>query len=116
MIPGPLRTVLMTGATATGPSPAVDVSSYSNLVVYFTSTGTTSGGTVLVEEAEWDPNQGQNFTGTWVPVTTIAASSFSPTAIAVYHLPSPACYGFVRVRISATITGGGTIAAVLRGN
>ena len=113
---GPLRVVLLNAQSVAGPSLAVDVSSYLNITIYITDNGTTSGGNIIVEEADWDPgpnSQQQNYVGVWSAITTIAASTLSTGAQTAYHLPSPACYANVRVRLTA-ITGGGTVSVVLR--
>ena len=113
---GPLRAVLLNAVSAAGPSLAVDCSSYTNITIYLTDNGTTSGGNIIVEEADWDPgpnSQQQNYVGTWSAITTIAASTLTPSSQTAYHLPAPSCYANVRVR-SSGITGGGTISAVLR--
>ncbi len=116
---GPLRVDLqgatspngtvLTGATS-GTGQAVLVAGYQNLVLYLTSSGTTSGGVVTIEEAS-DIGYG----GTWSSVTTVNASSFSGGATVAYHFPVSA-YGAIRARISSAITGGGSIAVVLRAN
>jgi hypothetical protein len=74
---------------------------------YFRGIGTTSGGTILVEEADWGPQE-QPYTGTWSLVTTVAASSITGNQQFAYHPPN-ACYGWIRVRISSAITGGGSV-------
>ena len=76
------------------------------------SIGTTSGGTVLIEEADWGPQE-QVYSGTWSQIQSIAASTFSGTAQLVLHI-TPSAMPYLRVRISATITGGGSIMAVAR--
>jgi hypothetical protein len=102
----------ITGVTA-GTSIPVFPGPHELLVFYLTSIGTTSGGTVLVEEADWDPNTDKPYGGTWSQVTSIAASTFTGTATIAYHL-GPNAYGAVRVRISSAITGGGTITVAMR--
>ncbi len=80
--------------------------------IYLRSIGTTSGGTVLIEEADWGPLE-QVYSGTWSQIQSIAASTFTGGAQVALHI-SASSYGYVRVRISSTITGGGTITAVAR--
>ena len=109
MSAAPFRKTLLSAVTA-GTSQPVDVSQHEAVAVFLQSAGTTSGGTVLIEEAEWDPDTEEVYTGTWSEVQSIAASSFSGTASTMIHLP-PEAYGFVRVRISSAITGGGTISS-----
>lgn len=80
--------------------------------IYLRSIGTTSGGIVLIEEADWGPLE-QTYSGTWSQVQSIAASTFTGGAQLAVHITA-ASYGWVRVRISSAITGGGTITAVAR--
>ena len=113
MAGAPFRAALLTAVT-TGSSQPVDVSACNTIVLRLFSTGTTSGGTIIFEEAEWDELTQQPYTGTWSQIASIAASSFTGTASTMYHV-SPNCFDKVRVRISSDITGGGTITASLRG-
>lgn len=101
----------VTGVT-TGTSNPIDMALHGIVTIYLRSVGTTSGGTVLIEEADWGPWEAP-YSGTWSQVASIAASTFTGGAQTAYHITDSA-YGFVRVRISATITGGGTILASLR--
>ena len=99
-----------TGAgTAANPSTSrpVQVQNQGIGTFYFRSIGTTSGGTVLIEEADWGPQE-NTYSGTWSQLASIAASTFTGGAQLAYHPPN-AAYGWIRVRISSTITGGGTI-------
>lgn len=79
---------------------------------YFRSVGTTSGGTVLIEEADWVADEKQPNV-TWSQVASVAASTFTGGAIAAYHVTNSA-YGYLRVRISSNITGGGSVIVTLR--
>lgn len=103
--------VTVTGVTA-GTSQPVLSAAQGIIAFYFRSVGTTSGGTLLVEEADWD-EQEQVYSGTWSVMTTISASSFTGGAQLAYH-PSDSAYGWVRVRISSAITGGGTVLVSVR--
>jgi hypothetical protein len=100
-------------ASGTGTSRPINVEGRDEVVVYFQSNGTTSGGTLKIEEASWtDP--GPVYAGTWSQIgTDIAASSFTGTAQIAYHL-SPNSYHYIRVRISADITGGGTVTVLVK--
>ncbi len=111
--PGPVRSVLLDAVT-TGAG-QFDASSYSLLTFYLQSNGTTSGGVVTLEEADWSTNSGTGtpYTGTWSSITTVNASSFTGSVQLAYHL-SPAAFAHVRARISSTITGGGTVTVTLR--
>lgn len=102
-----------TGVTA-GASQPVDARAQNQLSFYLASIGVTSGGTILIEEADWDPSLDLPYGGTWSQITSISASSFSAGAQLAYHTTAPAAFGFVRARISAAITGGGAITVALR--
>lgn len=107
----PPSTGVAVGVT-TGTSRPIDMSLHGIVSVYLRSIGVTSGGTILIEEADYTESL-QPYTGTWSQVATIAASTFSNNAQVASHI-ADAAYGFLRVRISADITGGGSITAVLR--
>lgn len=102
----------VTTATGTGTSISVDVQGRDEIVFYLTSTGSTSGGTILLEEADYDPNVGVVYSGTWSQIASVAASSFTGGAQTAYHI-SPNAYQFVRARVSANITGGGSVSVTL---
>lgn len=104
---------VITGVT-TGASQPVDASQQNQLTAFLTSIGATTGGTILLEEADWDQSKDLPYAGTWSTITTFTASSFTGGAQSVFHTTAPACFAFVRFRISATITGGGSITAALR--
>jgi len=110
--PGPARSVLLD--TVTTGAGQFDASSYQALTFYLSSVGTTSGGVVSIEEADWNPSGGSPYTGTWSVITTVNASSFTGGVQLAYHVSSPTAFAFVRARVSSTITGGGTISVVLR--
>jgi hypothetical protein len=104
---------VVTGVT-TGTSQPIDRASYPYSTLFFRSIGTTSGGVLLIEEADYDADGGEQvYSGTWSTVQTINASSFTGTAQLAVHI-SPVSYGFFRVRISSAITGGGTVVVTLR--
>lgn len=101
-------------ASGTGTSGAINVQGRDELVFYFTSVGTTSGGTLKIEEADFDPQTGVVYGGTWSQIgADVAASSFTGGVQLAVHI-SPNAYSFVRARISADITGGGTVSVVLK--
>ena len=108
---GSLADGVVTGVSASQQSQAIPRRGFGELSIYFQSIGTTSGGTLLIEEATWLPGQKQ-YEGTWSQIASVAASSFTGTAQVAYHL-SPNAFGYVRVRISADITGGGTVVVYL---
>lgn len=98
-----------TGVT-TGTSQPIPIKAGDELVFYFESfgTGTTSGGTLLIEEAS-RPGYG----GTWSQIASVLASSFTGLKQIAYHI-SPNAYANIRVRISSDITGGGTVLVFLK--
>lgn len=85
------------------------------LTVVFQSTGTTSGGTLIIEEAYYDPNSEPTYAGTWSQIASVSASAFTGGAQQVYHVTQASCFA-LRVRISSTITGGGTVSVWAWGN
>lgn len=101
----------VTGVT-TGTSIPLDLRSHGIISLYLRSIGTTSGGTILVEEADWGDFEFP-YSGTWSQMASIAASSFTGGVQIAYHI-TDSSVGWVRVRISSAITGGGTITAVAR--
>lgn len=101
----------VTGVTS-GTSQWIQCFDQGLLTIYLRSVGTTSGGTVLIEEADWGPLE-TPYSGTPSQMQSIAASSFTGGVQLAYH-PSDSSFGWVRVRISSPITGGGTILASLR--
>lgn len=97
---------------ATGTSEPVLRENDGILSFYFRSLGltaggstTTSGGTLLIEEADWGPQE-NDFPGTWSTIQTVLASSFTGGVQLAIHI-ADCSYGFIRVRISSPITGGG---------
>lgn len=103
----------VTGVT-TGTSQPIDMSAQGVMTFYFRSVGTTSGGTIIVEEADWDPLEGP-YSGTWAQIASVSASAFTGGAQGIQRFTlSDNAVGFVRVRISAAITGGGTILVSIR--
>lgn len=97
----------VTGVT-TGTSIPLARPTDGTLTFYLRSVGTTSGGTVIVEEADWGEKEFV-YSGTWSQIASISASAFTGGAQTAYHINSDNSFRYVRVRISATITGGGTI-------
>lgn len=108
--------LILDGATpyagvTSGTSAVVNVEGGStNVTLTLTSVGTTSGGTVLIEESD-DPGT----VATWSVLQTILASSFTGGAKVCVHLNLGAGMN-VRARISSAITGGGTIYVSAAGN
>jgi hypothetical protein len=101
----------VTGVT-TGTSQPILYNAHGIITFYFRSVGTTSGGTLLIEEADWDLNE-HPYSGTWSQIGSVSASTFTGGAQLAQHL-SDSSYGYLRVRISSTITGGGTVLVSMR--
>lgn len=100
------------GSTLTGVTSGTSVyieGAGRDITLYLQSIGTTSGGTVTIEEAGWSKDE-KPYGGTWSKVADVNASTFSGGAQAAQHLSSPTPYQYLRVRISSNITGGGTVA------
>lgn len=97
----------------TGGSPH-NCEGYPYLKLYLTGVGTINSGVVTVEEADYDADKNVPYGGTWSAIATINGSDVTADVQKAYDLPVEA-YGFVRVRISTAIGGGGTVTAVLRG-
>ncbi len=101
----------VTGVT-TGTSRPVQVQNQGIGTFYVRGIGTTSGGTILIEEADWGPQE-PPYTGTWSQIASIAASSVTGNQQLATH-PENSVYGWVRARISSPITGGGTVYVTLQ--
>lgn len=108
-------TGVKTGVT-TGTGSPVAAMGHPQIVIVFESIGTTSGGTVVIEEASWSQQLNETtYAGTWSLVTSVDASEFTGTAQKAVHL-SPTTHQFLRARITSNITGGGTILIRLSAN
>jgi hypothetical protein len=96
----------------------VDVRGKTHLVFYLSSSGTTSGGAISLEEmlpvgAPGGQVPGLPFSGTNSLITTaINASTFTGGAQVAHHATVGA-YGWVRARVSTAITGGGSVSVGL---
>lgn len=89
-------------ANATTSVPFQVLSETEDLLFTFTSEGTTSGGTILLEESDLP-----SYTGTWSQITSQAASGFTGTTKLCAHVRL-GVGAWVRARVSSAITGGGT--------
>lgn len=108
----PLLVAKSTAANS-GTSVPVNVQGRDEIVIYFQSNGATTGGTLFIEEADYD-QEGPVYAGTWSKIgPTITANDFTGTAMQAAHV-SPNTYSFIRVRIATDITGGGTVTATLK--
>ena len=100
----------LTGVT-TGTSQPIYYQAQGIVTFWLRSIGTTSGGTILIEEADWSEKE-QAYSGTWGTIQTISASTFTGGAQLPVHIMD-CSYRYLRVRISSAITGGGSILASL---
>ena len=109
---GPVQTLLLgtdngdgtfTGVT-TGASVPFPTRGFDEEAITFESVNTTSGGTLLIEEATR-----KDYSGTWSQVASVSASAFTGGAQQTYHISPSAYAGWLRVRISSDITGGGKV-------
>lgn len=96
-------------ATATIPKTVSAVGSARDLTFTVTGNGTTSGGTVIIEESD-DPS----YTGTWGLLYTQLASGVTGNQKLPIHIRVGAGL-FTRPRITGAITGGGTISVSVTG-
>lgn len=101
------RQVLLNAVT-TGQSTPVLMGDVRAWVMYFQSNGVTSGGMLTIEEADYDDQAGPPYAGTWSKIVDVDPSKFSGGAQLAVHSQYTA-YGFVRVRVSTPIAGGGTV-------
>jgi len=103
----PTSALKMQSAVTTGNGGTLMLRSNSEtLNLWLQSAGTTSGGTLSIEEAYW-PDDTVAYAGTWSVIATVSASTFTGGAGVMVHYPGN--FWAVRVRISADITGGGTV-------
>lgn len=81
------------------------------ITIILQSTGTTSGGTLQIEEAYFDPDTTPGgYTGTWSAIgSAINASSFTGGAQLATHVSGS--FWAIRVRVATDITGGGSVSA-----
>jgi hypothetical protein len=100
----------VTGVTS-GTSPAINRLGAEEVSLYVRGSGTITGGTLLIEEADYGDDESP-YSGTWSQLTSIACSDVTGGAQKGVHLNLGA-YGYLRARISSAVTGGGAIAVVL---
>lgn len=101
----------VTGVTGAVASPWIDRQVDGILSFYLRGQGTISGGTLLIEEADWGPNEAP-YSGTPSLIATVTLSALSGGAQQAYHIVDSS-YGRVRVRVSSPVTGGGSVSCAL---
>lgn len=103
-------TVNLLVAVTTGTSIPASVPNTSNSPrVHVRGAGTITGGTLIIEEA-LDPN----YTGLWSQLQSIVLTTLTANAELVIHITGT--IGAIRARLSANVTGGGTVSVDLVSN
>jgi hypothetical protein len=97
----------------TGQSSAILRDQDGVLSFYVRGIGTITGGTLIIEEADWNQFIDVDYTGTWSQIQSVTLSTLSGGAQLSIHI-TDSSYGFVRARISSTVTGGGSITVAVR--
>lgn len=82
------------------------------LKFYMRGVGTIGGGTILIEEADWGPQEAP-YSGTWSQLGSVSGTAITANAQQAVAI-SDSAYGHVRVRISSAITGGGSVLVTMR--
>lgn len=116
LTPGSPLTMLSAATATSAPATVLLLKGQSQqITIVLESTGTTSGGTLQIEEAYW-PDTAAPYAGTWSALgSAVSASTFTGGAQVITHIVGYSCWA-VRVRIATTITGGGTVSAYGWGN
>lgn len=99
------RATLFNAATLTTVSSTFSAGGLRKIVIYLDGTGTINAGVITVEEAHDDA-----YAGTWSLIDDTNATDLSAGKEVAVHLPE-AGYGYVRVRISTEVGGGGSVTA-----
>lgn len=100
---------LLDRVTSGTSTPFQVVGGHKDVCVTFTSEGTTSGGTILIEESD-----NPSYPNTWSQLYSQAASDFSGNAKKCVHVQLGAGL-WTRARVSSSITGGGTATVTISG-
>lgn len=111
-------TLFSAGSTAAAQSQAVPIQGVAVLTVNLKGTGTIAAGTLVIEEASWNPQAGETvYTGTWSQIQSIDLSGVTGGIAQSVHVPTSApgayAYDYVRGRISVAVTGGGSVEVIL---
>jgi hypothetical protein len=89
------------------------VQGYGSVAIYVIGAGTITGGTVMIETADYaQASEQAGYGGTWSPVLPVPAVNVTGNAQQMIVLP-PAPYSYVRTRVSSAITGGGSVSTTL---
>ena len=95
-------------AVTTGTGTAIPFQDCRQVGWFVTTSGTISGGTIIIEHAPT-----ADYAGTWYQLDSIAATDADTGAGGLGTFPGP--LQFVRARISSNITGGGNVTVRLNG-
>lgn len=111
---GPVRVVAL-NAVASGTSIPIEAGARLNWTAYIKGSAALSAGTLLVEEADFDPSN-DTVPATWSTVVSVTLATPFASAGGQYanHLPA-ATYSYLRARVGTSVTGG-TITVVLKGS
>ena len=82
-------------------------SNHRDVLVTFTSEGTTSSGNIIIEESDLP-----SYTGTWSQLLSQTAASFTGSVKLCAHIEL-GCGAWVRARINTVIGGGGTVTVTI---
>lgn len=113
--PGYLRWPQLNNAIADETDPGAPAPCYGfpYVSIYVSGSDTIASGVLSVETADYDPQIVTNgYAGTWSTITTINAADVTGGATKMVSL-TPAAYGFIRVRITTVIGGGGSVSATV---
>lgn len=110
---------LFPALTTTGTSIPVDLRDFGVFTVTVIGVGTISAGTLIIEEADYDPLGQAPYSGTWSQIDSIDCTAVSGGKTESSHEPvsAPGAYVFsqVRGRFSVDISGaGGSVTVLLR--
>lgn len=110
-------TLFVAGSTAAAASQPVVLARAAILTVNLKGTGTISAGTLLIEEASYDPQTEPIYGSTWSQVQSIDLTAVTGGIAQSIHVPTsvPGQYAWdvVRGRISSAVTGGGSVEVTL---
>lgn len=109
-------------ASTTGAGTPVDCSQVRDITAWVIGSGTISTGTLIFEEAYYNagwesgnaPSVSTPTVWSQLPNASIACTEVTTGAQKAYQLP-PGKYAYVRPRLSAAVTGGGSITVVFGG-
>ena len=102
---------IMTGVT-TGQSSPQSCLGHTLITVFISGQGAVAGGTVIIEEADYDPRYGVPYAGTWSQIQNVAVSALAGGAQQAIAM-GPRVFSYLRVRIGVAITGG-TVSVTMR--